>query len=88
MVVLGGWVSYVVEEKIYVVEAICEYECICWEYLVCSTAIRSAYNSALRILGYPGRRAAMLTCSGPLKTPAPAILPFPSPSGGVNEPSV
>ena len=31
MVTLGGWVSYVVEEKIYVVEAICEYACINWE---------------------------------------------------------
>ena len=32
MVILEGWVSYVVEEKIYVVEAICEYECTCWEH--------------------------------------------------------
>ena len=31
VVILGGWVSYVVEEKIYVLEAICEYECIQWE---------------------------------------------------------
>ena len=31
LIILGGWVSYVVEEKIYVVEAICEYECIRWE---------------------------------------------------------
>ena len=28
MVILEGWVSYVVEEKVYVVEAICEHECI------------------------------------------------------------
>ena len=56
--------------------------------LVCSAAIKSAYNYAMRILGYPGRRATILTCNGPLKTPAPTILPFPSPSGGVNEPSV
>ena len=33
MVTLGGWVSYVVEEKIYVVEAICEYECFHREHL-------------------------------------------------------
>ena len=56
--------------------------------LVCFVAIKSAYNYALRILGYPGRRAVILTCSGPLKTLAPAILPFFSPFGGVNEPSV
>ena len=30
----------------------------------------------------------MLTCSNPLKPPAPAILLVSSPSGGVNEPSV
>ena len=29
---MRGWVSYVVEEKIYALEAICEYECICWEF--------------------------------------------------------
>ena len=56
--------------------------------LVCYVATKSAYNYAMRILGYPGRRAMMLTCSGPLKTPAPAISPFPSPSSGVNEPYV
>ena len=28
---LEKWGSYVVEEKIYVVEVICEYECVCWE---------------------------------------------------------
>ena len=56
--------------------------------LVCCVVIRSAYTSTMRILGYPGRRATMLTCSSPLKTPALAILPFSSPSGGVNEPSV
>ena len=32
VVIMGWWVSYVVEEKIYyVVEAICELECIRWE---------------------------------------------------------
>ena len=31
MVILGGWVSYVIEEKIYGVEDICEYGCVCWE---------------------------------------------------------
>ena len=56
--------------------------------LVCSAVIKSAYNSALRILGYLGRRASNLTCTGPFKTPTPVILFFPSPSSGVNEPSV
>ena len=51
MVILGGWNFYVVEENIYVVDDICEYECICWKRLVCSTSIRSAYNYAMRILG-------------------------------------
>ena len=51
--------------------------------LVCSVAIMSAYNCALRILGYLGRRATILTCSGPLKTLARVILHFPSPSSGV-----
>ena len=64
VVILGGWVSYVVEEKICVVESICEYNCICW---VCFAVIMIAYNYALRILGYPSRRAMTLTCSGPLK---------------------
>ena len=36
--------------------------------LVCSAAIRSAYTYALRILGYPCRRAMILTCNNPLKT--------------------
>ena len=56
--------------------------------LVCSMVIRNAYNFAMRILGYSGRRAPILFCSGPLKTPDPAVLPFLSPSGGVNEPSI
>ena len=56
--------------------------------LVCSVAIKSAYNFSLRILGYLGRRATLLTCNGPLKTLAPKISPFPSLSSGVNEPSV
>ena len=29
---MGGWVSYVVEEKIYVVEVVCKYECIRWDH--------------------------------------------------------
>ena len=45
--------------------------------LVYSVVIKSAYNSSMRKLGYPGRRATILTCSGPLKTPALAILPYP-----------
>ena len=32
MVILGRWLSYVVEKKIYIVEATCEYECMCWEH--------------------------------------------------------
>ena len=33
VVILEEWILYVVEDKIYVVEAICEYECIHWERL-------------------------------------------------------
>ena len=43
---------------------------------------------APRIFGYPSRRATILTCSGPLKSPALAILTFLSPSNDVNEPSI
>jgi hypothetical protein len=32
VVITVGWVSYVVEEKIYVVEAFYKYKCICWEH--------------------------------------------------------
>jgi hypothetical protein len=32
VVLLGGWVSYVVEEKIYVVKENYEYESIQWEH--------------------------------------------------------
>jgi hypothetical protein len=32
VVTLGGWVPYVVEEKIYVVETTCEYGCIRCEH--------------------------------------------------------
>ena len=49
--------------------------------LVCSIAIRSAYNNALGMLGYQGRRAVILTYRGPLKTPTPTIFMFPSPYG-------
>ena len=59
-----------------------------WCVLMCSAEIKSAYNYALRILGYLGKQATILTCSGSLKAPAPMILSFPSPSGGVNEPSI
>ena len=77
----GGWVSHVVEVpmnmNVYVVNI-----------LVCSIAIKSAYNYALRLLWHPSRRGAILICSGPLNTLAPTIFFFPSPSGGVNDPSV
>ena len=56
--------------------------------LVCVAAINNAYKFIMRILGYPSKRATILTRSGSLKTLAPAILSFPSPCGGVNEPSV
>ena len=39
--------------------------------LVCSTAIRSAYDHALRMLGYPRKRAMILTYKGSLKTMTP-----------------
>lgn len=58
MVILGGWVFYVVEEKICVVKAIYEYECIRWKFgiiMVCSITIKSAYNYAIKTLVYPGR---------------------------------
>lgn len=44
--------------------------------LVCSALIKSAYNYTMRILGYLGRRAILLTYSNPFKTMALAILPF------------
>ena len=56
--------------------------------VVCSTAIMSVYNYAMRMLAYLGRRATILTFSGPLKTPTPTILSFHSSSNGVNEPFV
>ena len=60
-----------------------------WEVsLVCSAVITSVYNFSLRILGYPSMRASILIFSGPSKTSALAISPYPSPSSGVNEPSV
>ena len=46
--------------------------------LVCSAALMSAYNYAMRIFGYLDRQATILTYSGRLKTPP--ILYFPSPS--------
>ena len=49
--------------------------------LVCSVAIRSAFNYALRMLGYPGKRAEIMTYKGQLKTLTPTILPFSLPSG-------
>ena len=49
--------------------------------LVCSTAIKIAYNYALRILGYLGTQATILACSGPLNTPTATILFFPTPLG-------
>lgn len=49
--------------------------------LVCSTAIRSAYDHALRMLGYPRKRAMILTYKGSLKTMTPITLMFPSPFG-------
>ena len=88
MIILATWASYVVEENIYANEVICEYECIRWEHFGVLCGNQDAYTHALRILGCPGRRATISTCSGPLNTPALAILPFPSPSNGVNEPSV
>lgn len=48
---MAGWVSCVVEEKIYDVEAICEYECSCWEPFGVFATIKSEYNFAMRILG-------------------------------------
>ena len=55
---------------------------------MCYAAIRSVFNYAMRILGHMGRRATTLTCSGPLKIPAPAILFFHYPFGGMNVPFI
>ena len=52
--------------------------------LVCSIVIKSAYSSAMRMLGYPNRRITILTYKGPLKTLALAKLSFSFLSGGVN----
>ena len=77
-----------IKEKISIVGAIHEQECIRWERSECFAAINNAYNYAPRILGYPSRQATILTCSGPLKSPALAIWTFLSPSSDVNEPSI
>ena len=52
VVILGRWVSYVIEEKIYVVEPIYEMNVSIGSVLVWFMMIRSVYNHALRILGY------------------------------------
>ena len=51
-VVLEGWVSYVVEEKIYVIEVVYEYECIRCDVRVweggnqsCAMACRHKFES-------------------------------------------
>ena len=51
--------------------------------LVCFALIRSVYSYDLRMFG-----TTIFTFIGPLRTLALAILLFPSPSGGVNEPFV
>ena len=43
-----------VEGKLFVVEAIFDYECIRWERFGVFVAIMSVYNFSMRILGYPG----------------------------------
>ena len=88
MVISGGWVFYVVEDKICVVEVHVNMNVYVGSILVCSATIKNAYIHALRIVRHSNRRVAILTCSGPLKASALAILSFPSPSGSVNEPFV
>ena len=89
MVILGGCVSYVAEEKTYVVvEIFVNTNIFIRSVLVCSTTIKSACNFAMRILGYLDRQTMILICGGPLKTQAPMILPFPSPPDSVKEPSI
>lgn len=86
MVLLGGLFLHMGEENIYVVEVVCE--CIHWEHFGVSATNRSKYIFAMRILGYPGMQASILTFWGSLQTSALAILPYLCPSSGVNEPSI
>lgn len=51
-------------------------------------ANNSAQSYAQSMLLYPGKRVDMCVCSGPLNTHVPAMLPLPSPLGGVNDPSM
>jgi hypothetical protein len=55
MVISGGWVSYVVEEKICVVEVHVNMNVYVGSILVCYATIKSAYVYALRIVGNPSR---------------------------------
>ena len=88
VVIMGGWVLYVVEDNMYVVEVVCEYECFRWERLVCSMATIICNFGGHENFGYPSGRVVILTCNGPLRTLAPIKLHFPSPSSGLNEPSI
>ena len=56
--------------------------------LVCFVTTRSAYKFAMRLVGYMLRWPTILTCSSPLKIYGSAILHLPSPSDGVQEPSI
>ena len=44
---------------------------------VCSTASSMAYNSTLKMFGYPSRHAAMLFCSGLLNVLDHVMFPLP-----------
>lgn len=73
---MGGWISYVVEEKYVLFSLFVNMNVSVGSVLVCFAVIKSAFNSSLRILGYPIRQATILTCIGPLRTLIVAILFF------------
>jgi hypothetical protein len=67
VVLLGGWVSYVVEEKYMLLRRTMNMKVSNGNILVCSASIMTSYDYALRGSGNPGRRATMLTCSDSFK---------------------
>lgn len=88
MVILVGWISMWLRGR-YMLSRLSVTICVSLgSALVCSAAITSVYNYALRIWGYLGRQKTILTCSGPMKTLALAILSFHSSYGGVDNLSI
>jgi hypothetical protein len=73
---MGGWISYVAEEKYVLFSLFVNMNVYVGSVLVFLGVIKSAINSTLRTLGYPNRQATILTCSSPLRTLIAAILFF------------